>query len=125
MRRCLLELPSATDSYMSYRPLPDGLVIAKSRVHGYGLHTTIALGRGTYLGIVRHEIDDKIIRTPLGGHLNHSETPNCAVVKYGDGMYHLVTLEPIRTGRWEQFTSPRTELTTKYVLPEYDNEPWT
>jgi len=63
-----------------YSPLPHFLYIKPSKIHGYGLFTTIDLLPNTELGIshVYHDwFEDGWIRTPLGGFYNHSETPNC------------------------------------------------
>jgi SET domain-containing protein len=51
-------------------------------------------------------IDGEIIRTPLGGFYNHSETPNC--IKYEkDNRFYLKTISDIEEGE---------ELTVKYTL---------
>jgi SET domain-containing protein len=88
----------------TYKPLPDGLTIAPSMVHG--------------LGLFAEEDFDKIIRTPLGGFLNHSEEPNCQKIKriksvedllgkWSDIYFDLVSIKPIKKG---------SELTIKYTL---------
>ena len=66
----------------TYLPLPKGLTIRPSSIHGMGLFW---MGPGkldpeTQLGIahVLHEdFENGYIRTPLGGFYNHSKTPNC------------------------------------------------
>ena len=65
------------DKLNQYRPLPSGLTVTDSRITGPGLFTTRRLVMGTLLGISHYRIDKEYIRTPLGGFINHSETPNC------------------------------------------------
>ena len=60
-----------------YKPLPYGLVIADSGISGQGLFTTRKLVRGTHLGESHYRLDGELIRTPLGGFINHSDEPNC------------------------------------------------
>jgi len=70
-----------------YKPLPQYLRIDDSKIEGKGLFTNKALPSGVYLGIT-HVTDDRfpdnMIRTPLGGFINHSELPNCDIEKTGD-----------------------------------------
>ena len=94
-----------------YRPLPEGLKIQNSGINGQGLFTMVFLKRDTDLGmshiILNHdpkENDDEIIRTPLGGFINHSDEPNCIKVKRGN-RYYLKTSKDISGGD---------ELTIKY-----------
>ena len=61
-----------------YKPLPDSLTIKSSDISGLGLFATEGIGQGTNLGTTHIKIKDEIIRTPLGGFINHSNTPNCA-----------------------------------------------
>ena len=73
---------------IKYRPLPDGLYIGTSGIEGNGLFTTKDLKEGDEMGIthVRYNSDDfhsNYIRTPLGGFMNHSETPNCILYECG------------------------------------------
>ena len=116
-----------------YRPLPEGLTIAKSKIEGIGLFATKRIEENTTLGICHvksqyredyghytgitksldHKFDNDYIRTPLGGFLNHSETPNCFKkederFKKGFSKYlWLVTNKVIEEGE---------ELTVKYTL---------
>ena len=90
-----------------YRPLPEEVTIKQSKIHGLGLFAEQNIPEGKELGIshindVRFEND--YIRTPLGGFINHSETPNCDFVLEGD-FIHLITLKDISSGE---------ELVTRY-----------
>ena len=64
----------------NYRPLPDFLTISKSEIEGLGLFAVENIRKGKVLGLT-HYVNRKdtklgILRTPLGGFINHSETPN-------------------------------------------------
>ena len=73
-----------------YRPLPLYLTIKPSSVEGLGLFTTEPVKKSTNLGI-SHVFDkfweNGYIRTPLGGFINHSSTPNCRTSKEGRYLY--------------------------------------
>ena len=104
-------------SQLKYTPLPEHLTIAPSSIHKLGLFTEENLEQGTNLGMSHLKIDKEIIRTPLGGFINHSEDPNCAraklrytnqddpKVKFDYVKWNLITLRDIRKGE---------ELTVKY-----------
>ena len=97
---------------MTYRPLPKQLTIKQSVIDGLGLYSIESLYPGQYLGIT-HVANDRFengyIRTPLGGFINHSDTPNCEVREDVDRSLMLFTLRPIL---------PNEELTLKYNLYE-------
>ena len=71
------------DKIKNYEPLDHDLFIEESLINGQGLFASKDIPEGTNLGISHIEIEkDKmspkeIIRTPLGGFINHSNTPNC------------------------------------------------
>ena len=65
----------------NYKPLPHGLVIADSQINGQGLFATRKLVAETNLGISHVEVGKLILRTPMGGFINHSNKPNCVKVK--------------------------------------------
>lgn len=107
----------------TYRPLPKGLTIGLSlNIHGLGLHATEDLEAGIVLGKTHIMARSSWVRTPLGGFINHSETPNCfildgAVIEV-EGIYNigedcktLYTVAPIAKGD---------ELTVYYRLKVYD-----
>ena len=97
---------------MTYRPLPKQVTIKESVIDGLGLYSTESLYPGQYLGIT-HVANDRFengyIRTPLGGFINHSDTPNCEVREDVDSSLMLFTLRQIL---------PNEELTLKYNLYE-------
>ena len=97
---------------MTYRPLPKQLTFKQSVIDGLGLYSIESLYPGQYLGIT-HVANDRFengyIRTPLGGFINHSDTPNCEVREDVDRSLMLFTLRQIL---------PNEELTLKYNLYE-------
>jgi|TARA_R100001530_G_scaffold44776_1_gene33876 SET domain-containing protein len=60
-----------------YKPLPESVTIQASGIHNLGLFAAQVIKQGTNLGMSHFKIGDKIFRTPLGGFINHSNTPNC------------------------------------------------
>jgi len=99
------------DQLKAYHPLPSGLTVTDSRIAGQGLFTTRRLVAGTPLGISHYRIDGEYIRTPLGGFINHSETPNCersqVRIRPGFDRWNIIVTEDIEEGD---------ELTLKYKL---------
>ena len=97
-----------------YKPLPESLTIKTSGVHGLGVLADQDIKQGTNLGMSHIKLDDKIIRTPLGGFINHSNTPNCTKVElHANGnepyrkKWNLVTIQDIKKGE---------ELTVRYTF---------
>ena len=64
-----------------YKPLPHGLFIEESGINGQGLYTNAKLAEGTNLGMSHVELGKLMLRTPMGGFINHSSKPNCVKVK--------------------------------------------
>ena len=95
---------------MSYQALPEGLHIKDSPVAGQGIFTKKDISTGINLGVSHLIIDDVIHRMPLGGFINHSDTPNC-LKYYEDGFYFLQTIKEIKAGE---------ELFLKYTFYEID-----
>ena len=99
----------------NYKPLPDYLSIGPSSIHGAGILAIEDIPGEVVIGI-SHVYDPNFqhnyIRTPLGGFINHSETPNCELIE-DDGDYHykkVRTLNKIKEGE---------ELTLKYSLYKF------
>ena len=97
-----------------YKPLPDSVTIKQSGINGLGLFANQAINQATNLGVSHIKMDDTIIRTPLGGFINHSNTPNCAKVEL-----HANGQEPFRK-KWNQVTlkdiKKGEELTLRYTF---------
>ena len=97
-----------------YRPLPDSLTIKQSGINGLGLFAKEGIGQVTNLGMSHVNIEDKMIRTPLGGFINHSGDANCVKVelrmtneKFDYKKWNLVALQDIKEGE---------ELTVRYTF---------
>ena len=65
-----------------YKPLPDSLVIQSSSIEGQGLFAKENIPEQTDLCMTHLELGKLILRTPLGGFINHSDTPNCVKSSY-------------------------------------------
>ena len=102
---------SDLDKIKQYNPLPAGLMVADSGISGQGVFTTRRLVGGTELGISHYRIDEILIRTPLGGFINHADEPNCVRnqirIRPGFDKWNLVVVEDIEEGE---------ELTLKYTM---------
>tara|TARA_R110002020_G_scaffold13025_1_gene47094 strand:+ start:54 stop:437 length:384 start_codon:yes stop_codon:yes gene_type:complete len=93
-----------------YRPLPDSLTIKTSKVNGLGLFAKEGIAQGTNLGTSHIKINGDIIRTPLGGFVNHANESNCVKVELKEDKYKkwsLVTIRDIKEGE---------ELTLQYTF---------
>ena len=97
-----------------YKPLPESVTIKKSGIHDLGLFANQKINKATNLGTTHIKIGDTLIRTPLGGFINHSNTPNCAKVElHANGQepfkktWNLITLEDIKKGE---------EITLRYTF---------
>ena len=117
------------DKIKNYIPLSNDLFIEESMINGQGLFASTDIPKGTNLGISHVEIEkDKmspkeIIRTPLGGFINHQDYvyieedgleltgPNCEKIKQKpDGNkaeWNLITRADIKAGE---------ELTLEYTF---------
>ena len=104
-----------------YKPLPESLTIKSSGIHDLGLFAKEDIAQGTNLGVTHTRmacINNKevILRTPLGGFINHSNTANAVKVELKTGRddptcltkkWNLITLRNIKEGE---------ELTLKYTF---------
>ena len=122
----------AFEKKQTYKPLPDSLFIEESLINGQGLFASIDIAADTDLGISHIEVEKnkmaemEMIRTPLGGFINHETTmkepdgkgkdveisgPNCKKIKGRmDGCvinYNLITRRDIKAGE---------ELTLEYSM---------
>ena len=97
-----------------YKPLPESVTIKASGIHDLGLFADQDIKQATNLGVTHIKIDDTIVRTPLGGFINHSNTPNCVKVElHANGQepfrkkWRLVTTKDIKKGE---------EITLRYTF---------
>ncbi len=94
---------------MNYRPLHEYLTIKESKIEGLGLFATDEIYEDICLGVTHvHDIrfEDSLIRTPLGGFINHNDDPNLVLIKEND-LNYVRTIREVKVGE---------ELTLKYTL---------
>ena len=103
----------------TYRPLPSFLTIKDSEIEGLGLFATEEIYEDICLGtthIFDIRFEDNLIRTPLGGYINHSDNPNCIIIKEEEGASYLEKGFPIRSYLYSlRNIKPGEELTVKYT----------
>jgi hypothetical protein len=102
-----------------YRPLPDSLTIKQSGINGLGLFATKGIAQGANLGMSHVAIGSGIIRTPMGGFINHSNEANTVKVelkingdddpllKVATKKWNLIALKDIKEGE---------EITVRYTF---------
>ena len=102
-----------------YKPLPESLTIKTSKVNGLGLFAKETIPQATNLGMTHIKMGDHILRTPLGGFINHDNNANCVKVEllmtnhddpkaeFDYKKWNLVTIKDIKQGE---------ELTLKYTF---------
>jgi len=99
-----------------YKPLPDVLTIKQSKVNGLGLFAQEGVAQGTNLGTCHIKIGEHLLRTPLGGFINHANDHNCVKVElqsenkdphYPHKHWNLVTIRDIKADE---------ELTVRYTF---------
>ena len=98
-----------------YKPLPDSVTIKESPIQGLGLFATERISKGTLIGITHHvysHSQDGVIRTPLGGFGNHSDTPNCFKLLMEESTWWIGAKEDIEPGE---------ELTWQYSFYVIEN----
>ena len=87
----------------NYKPLPDNITVKKSNIEGLGLFTKDSIKENVILGETHYDIDtiisQELVRTPLGGFINHSITPNCSIERklIDWGTDHQVTVYILKT----------------------------
>jgi hypothetical protein len=86
---------------VTYQALPKELHIKDSPIAGQGIFAKEDIPAMMYLGISHVVVDKEIMRTPLGGFVNHSDDPNCIKwsvdQEWGD-IYHMKTIKDIKKG---------------------------
>ena len=94
-----------------YKTLPDSLTAKQSGINGLGLFAKECIGQGTNLGTTHIKLEGDIIRTPLGGFINHANEANCVKVEFNDDKceekWNLIALRNIKEGE---------ELTVRYTF---------
>ena len=93
-----------------YKPLPKSVTIKPSSIHDLGLFASQDIKKATNLGMSHFKMGNRIFRTPLGGFINHSNTPNCIKAElrmtnedlrgheYHYKKWNLVTTQDIKKG---------------------------
>ena len=97
-----------------YKPLPESVTIQASGIHNLGLFADHDIKQATNLGMTHFKVEDTIFRTPLGGFINHSNTPNCEKIQLQANSeepfkkkWNLVTRQNIKKGE---------EITLRYTF---------
>ena len=100
-----------------YKPLPESLTIQQSGIDGLGLFAKEGIAQGTNLGMTHIKLNGNMVRTPLGGFINHSDDANVVKVellmtnegkiKFNYKKWNLVTLRDIKKGE---------EITVRYTF---------
>ena len=104
---------------LTYRPLPPELRLGFSDIEGIGVFAKKDIEKGHNFGMSHLKIGERLIRTPLGGFINHSDNPNCfktkllytnhddPKVKFDYRTWNLVAIKNIKEGE---------ELTVTYTF---------
>ena len=102
---------------MSYKPLPENVRLGFSDIHDIGLFAKKNIEKGHNLGMSHLKIGEQLIRTPLGGFLNHADDANClkTMLRYTQEedhkinykIWNLVAIKDIKEGE---------ELTVTYTF---------
>ena len=98
-----------------YKPLPEEVTIKKSEIDGLGLFATRDIEKGHEFGVSHisdYRFEGGYIRTPLGGFVNHSNTPNAKLVPN--------TREQWRTLKSTKNILEGEEITTRYSLYRFE-----
>ena len=89
-----------------YRPLPPMLTIRPSAIDGLGLFAIGDIASGHEIGMSHFYWGDQLMRTPLGGFINHNDNANCEKVQK-DSRFFLTAIRDIKEGD---------EITLKYTF---------
>ena len=120
-----------------YKAIPGCIEIRNTEESGHGLYATMDIPAGSYLGVTHLTLAEQqvehlgrnYVRTPLGGLVNHSDRPNCAVLKHPNPerpkqlgiVSHMWSVVPIKKG--EQITCYYTDgyedIIDNFGGPEY------
>ncbi len=87
-----------------YKPLPDEITVRESEIEGLGIFAVKNIPADTDLGITHINVPmfKGLIRTPIGGFLNHAEDANFLLDLVHDWddcqIYHVITTRDIEKG---------------------------
>ena len=96
----------------TYRPLDHRVTVKESSIDGLGLFAIKDLDPSDRLGWSHVEFEGHLIRTPMGGFVNHSETPNAFILK-NVNFRELIVIKKIKAGdeitaNYNLYTYPKT-----------------
>ena len=99
-----------------YKPLLDYLTIKPSDIEGLGLFTVKRIPAERFLGIgwikdPKELAENGYWRTPLGGFINHSDTPNCIKLHEDNPSMEFIFLHV-----GDKDIEPGEELTVRYTF---------
>ena len=108
---------------MTYRPLPPEVRLGFSDIDGIGAFAKKKIEKGHNFGMSHLKIGTRLIRTPLGGFLNHADDANCfktkllytneddPKIKMDYKVWNLISIKDIKEGE---------ELTVTYTFYKID-----
>ena len=112
------ELMDKLKKEKTYKPLPESVTVKSSPIHGLGLFAIETIPKNIDLGMIHFVLENlydnrerEIIRTPVGGFVNHSENPNCERVEVKSYRWNLKTIKEVKKDE---------ELTLKYTMYKVD-----
>lgn len=84
---------------MNYRPLPKCLTVKQSPIEGLGLFATQRIEEETNLGLSHYHTENGLIRTPVGGFVNHQADFNVYIKKIDEtNNFYLFTNRDVEVG---------------------------
>ena len=104
---------------LTYRPLPSEVRLGFSEIEGIGVFAKKDIEKGHNFGMSHLKVGERLIRTPLGGFINHANDANCVKAElrmtnedikgnaYNYKKWNLITIKDIQEGE---------ELTIRYTF---------
>ena len=104
---------------MNYKPLPPEVRLGFSDIHDIGAFAKKDIEKGHNFGMSHLKLGSRIIRTPLGGFINHADHPNCfkvslrftneddPTIAFNYKIWNLLAINDIKEGK---------ELTVTYTF---------
>ena len=100
-----------------YNLLPQFLTLKESVIHGLGCFARESIPSQFIIGVTHVYLDHKVIRTPLGGFINHAVLSNCVLedgyLNQDDEIINMYKCKRIMTTR---LINPGEELTLTYKM---------